>query len=71
MTIVQNSHIRNGLLAALAPDDLALLGELDDLLGDDLGCGVGSIGQAQRAQGVFERSGEDRDLVRSKYMIFQ
>jgi len=25
MTIVQNSHIRNGLLAALAPDDLALL----------------------------------------------
>ncbi len=25
MTTVQNSHIRNGLLAALAPDDLALL----------------------------------------------
>jgi len=37
----------------------------------NLGCGVGSIGQAQRAQGVFERGGEDRDLLRSKYMILQ
>jgi hypothetical protein len=50
---------------------LALLRQLDDLPGDDLRCGVGSIGQAQRAQGVFERGREDLDLVRSKYVIFQ
>src|SRR5215813_2795366 len=66
--------LRQKLNRAFAQTDgiaLVLLGELDDLLGDDLGCGVGSIGQAQRAQGVFERGGEDRDLVRSKHMIFQ
>jgi hypothetical protein len=50
---------------------LALLRQLDDLPGDDLCCGVGSIGQAQRAQGVFERGREDLDLVWSKYVIFQ
>src|SRR6516162_5694876 len=50
---------------------LALRCQLDDLPGDDLRCGVGPIGQAQRAQGVFERGGEDLDLVRSKCMIFQ
>src|SRR5262249_6351572 len=50
---------------------LALRCQLDDLPGDDLRCGVGPIDQAQRAQGVFERGGEDPDLVRSKHMIFQ
>src|SRR5262249_55502212 len=48
---------------------LALLCQFDDFPGDDLICGIGPIDQAQRAQGVFERGGEDPDLVRSKHMI--
>jgi len=69
----RDTLLRQKLNRAFAQTDgiaLALLGELDDLPSNDLGYGVGSIGQAQRAQGVFERSGEDRYLVRSKYMIF-
>ena len=70
----RDTLLRQKLNRAFAQTDgiaLALLGELDDLPSNDLGYGVGSINQAQRAQGVFERSGEDRYLVRSKYMIFQ
>src|SRR5207245_1998468 len=55
------------------PDRIALtsLCQLDDLFCNDLGRGIGSIGQAQRAQSLLVRGGKDLDLVRSKSTIFK
>jgi hypothetical protein len=50
---------------------LAALCQLDDLFCNHFGCGIGTVFQAQCAQGLFVRGGKHLDLIRSKGMIFE